>query len=77
MNNYSRKTDPALQLMDVMNRNLERSHPSIQFKINEIRPVISCSICKSTDHTVKSHHKKVVGGGVRGEYDSLVNDIIL
>ena len=76
LEDYSRKTDPVLQLTDACNRELERSHPTIREIIAEFRPTKLCSTCGASSHTIRTHHK-VMGGGVIGLYDSYVTDIIL
>lgn len=75
MEDYSRKTDPVLQLTNACNRELERSHPTIREMIAEFRPTKLCSTCDASSHTIRTHHK-VMGGGVIGLYDSYVTDII-
>ena len=75
MNTHSRKSDPILQLTDVMNRTLERSHPCVRYAIEQFRPKKQCTKCGSTSHTIRSHHT-VVGGGARRHFDQLVADIL-
>ena len=75
LGDFSRKADPVLQLTDVMYRTLERSHPKIRCQIAQFRPSKCCSACGARNHTIRTHHK-VMGGGVIGQYDSYVCDII-
>ena len=42
LEDYSRKTDPVLQLTDACNRTLERSHPTTREIIAKFRPTKLC-----------------------------------
>lgn len=73
---YSRKTSPIDQMTDVMSRQLERSHPSIVKKIEEIflRKVV-CIECGSNDHTIRSHANRT--NLPQKHFDSLVKEYLL
>ena len=71
----SRKTDPLLQLTDVMARLLERSDPIIQDITINFQPRKFCTECGAEDHTIRSHGRLV--GQPKQWYASLVEDILL
>ena len=71
----SRKTDPVLQLTDVMARLLERSDPVIQNLTTQFQPRKFCTECGADDHTIRSHSRLV--GLPKRCYASLVEDIFL
>ena len=56
----SRKCDSNSQIMDVHHRLLERSDPYLIHVTSSLMRSKSCSICKSADHTVRSHDRCVV-----------------
>lgn len=71
----SRKTDPMLQLTDVMSRLLERSDPVIRDTTIQNQPMKYCSDCGATDHTIRSHSR--LFGLPKKWYNSLVEDVLL
>lgn len=75
MCSHARKTSALAQLTDVMNRQIERSHPAILTYVAKIKPAISCRECGSQTHTVRSHNKQM--NASVNEYDELVNDILI
>lgn len=71
----SRKTDPLLQLTDVMARLLERSDPRIFTIAQTYHPKKYCTECGGTDHTIRSHNR--LFGVPKKWYASLVEDLLL
>ena len=71
LRDLSRKCDPLLQMEDVMARLLERSHPTVIQHINRANySRMKCTVCGSTDHTVRSHRN---GQPINNLYDSMVS----
>ena len=54
---FSRKTNPTDQLKDAMSRLIERSHPEIIYHQRQFKNIKFCSICNSSHHMTKNHHK--------------------
>ena len=75
---HGRHTSSLEQLTDVMNRQIERSHPLILHAITKIRPTLTCSECEVSGHTVRSHHSPDnVHSTQEDKYDELVNNVLL
>ena len=60
LEHLSRKTDSNMQHADVHHRILERSDPFISFLTTSYRQTKICSLCKKTDHTIRSHDKHFI-----------------
>ena len=71
----SRKTDPVLQLTDVMARLLERSDPVIHNITTQFQRRKYCTECGADDHTIRSHSRLV--GLPKRWYASLIEDVFL
>ena len=57
LEHLSRKSDSNKQLEDVHHRILERSDPFVCYITSKHRSNKICSLCKSKDHTIRSHDK--------------------
>ena len=53
----SRKSDNNIQIADVHHRLLERSDPYLIHKTSLLLQSKVCTICKATDHTIRSHDR--------------------
>lgn len=71
---HSRKTSPVNQLMDVMNRLLERSDPLIAHRVHSDHIMRRCKVCGSHEHTVRSHGRIIVKP--KKAYDTCYDDLV-
>ena len=55
LEHLSRKSDSNQQLADVHHRILERSDPYLIFLTSKYRQTKQCSLCKQSDHTIRTH----------------------
>ena len=76
LNFRGRTCDPMLQITDAMNRLLERSAPEIAHSaLQMLGRNIFCKICHATDHTVRSHGRKL--GLPKAEYDTQFEELLV
>ena len=69
----SRNSDQVNQMINCMNRTLERSHPKVRALISDFRPPRKCAICGMSGHTIRTHDK-VTGVSEISRYDSYLFD---
>ena len=77
--NFLVQNNPTDQLKDAMSRLIERSHPEIIYYQQQFKNLKFCSICNSSHHMTKNHHKypSPQKSTVENEYDTLVSDILI
>ena len=73
---HSRKCSREDQLLDVMQRLLERSDPKVLAQIRAQRNPKRCTACGSLAHTIRSHDR-IQQKASSGDYNRAVMDILV